>query len=1423
MPISIVIRFSGREATDFSDFLVGHAQPPIAFEIATDPTEATVLWRITPVGEQSGSIATPEGTSKAFSFAPTFGPFDRPTAGSRQPNAPISYRVTVLAEHPLEGTANVEVVITQNLRAVLRQEYVDYRLQVPDLGIVDTAVATANFTVEEFSHLNNYAPLVVNGGMQDIAQRTRDTYGRPIVLTSTYRNPQRNRAVGGAQRSVHQSGGAVDMTPTKSDAADLKHIVSLYRAALGVDPGLVLLELNARQLLPGNWAPPAANHSFAFDTASITVDDTDNDGLPDTVSAINNPPAGGIPIGSVVQYAGGGRNNVNPPFVFRSQDNSSLLQVGDKLLLQYPGQDRCTLRDYFDNASHVHADNRKLVQTTRLRQRIENQVADTGSLSINEDIVGIDTVPALMRATFGRQDFVIQNPQISGSDTSVHVTGNANFFSTTPIPVDVELTELESDDAELTIRSHNGLQMVDIDDALFSGAFVSPTRLELLQLQSLSLMPLSGKVNVVARSSQDIDVGGGFLVLKRPTLRIVAGQLLSPGAVEISANVKATVEFADVNFILAGDFRPDAAELANIEIKPAAGGFPSFTKLLSHFVPNLPDFPASLKVQRLELSKFLSTNSFTLTALIDGKWEFELGAAVREIRELSVEVEASPEDVTARIEGSITLFGNDIRVNSVLGDAIVVSGNLPNFEIDLNDSLRDLTGTALPLPNGISSISVPGQATFQIAFANAEAELAIQSPLSNGAELVAVVKKVGGAWESVVAVVLPDDWQFSDLSSVLRPFDVLKYDAPILAYSTFSDEQFTLNGRDGTTLSLQLKTGFALSSELKLSGVGLDFLAKLVGRDKLPLQLAIGNDISDAKIEANIEQELAIIPGVITFRGFALSLQPAPFTVEFVCIADVNIFGEELPRFAVETEIVENETRLLFQTLAPWKDPFGLSGLTINQVVLQVETAPVTKFGVLGDISIKDKRIRMAAQFTNNAPSMIAGELIGTLSLGDTIEELVGLRLPSNLLDISISDFKLRIVADPTGVTIGDETFAPGLALQGTLGFLGMSLFVKVVVDPDSGVFAHGSLSDRVNIGNVLLISDAEGNGPPSFTLNSSRAPFLEITAAVSLLGLRESIEATVDASGFEFTISRNLLIAKYSLTCKAKPPIDFTGSGTFSFGIDESIGPIQLAPGTPSLGRISLKAGFVGDLRISVTNNGFEGKAKGGFEFHGTTFKVPEISLSVVPQDIEEFPRRIVKEIIDKAEDIFSELFEDADKWLLAIRDKILIEVENVAAALKKHFQKDTKFIANAIQNTLGQGAEAAAKGLRSIGESAENIADALKDVGQVGADLANRVGDALSKAGFPDAAVKDALDKAFGGDAPEWPPHVKVPHIKHIKIPHVKHVKVPHVKHVKVPHVKHAKVPHVKHAKVPHVKHVKVPHVKHVKLPHAKHVKFF
>lgn len=1408
MAVSISIFFSGQSAKDFKSFLVGTDQSPIGVEIHTSPPDASVIWRITPVGQHSGKVDVSEGTSKAFSFSPTFEMFSRPITGSNFKNDPVGYMLTVAAEHPVSGTAHTQVSISQDEIAILRQEYVDFGLSVPPLGSVGKSISTNNFNGKDFSEKSNYAPLVVNGGMQTIAQAVRDKYGRPIVINSAYRNPRRNRKVGGVLNSIHQTGGAIDMARSAADEAKLAHLVALYRAALSVAPGMVLLERNAIQLLPGNWAPPPASFTINHGGATITVVDSDGDDLPDTVSSIVGAPATGIPCETKFKYDGNGI--VNPFFVIASKTGAKVVAVGDELQLIYQTGVNKPLKFYFQQASHVHADNRGKVADGGLQRRVQNQVSQSGIVRVDSGLVGTEHSSEVIKALTGRDAIIVENPQVSVTDDTVSVRGLASIIRPNPIPVSVDFSKFDSDETIINVNLFDAdLKIADADDFLFDGAFISPRRLEALKMESLILMPADEAVTIIARGTEDIDVGGGFLLLRRPTLAINAVGLAGHVSTKISATLNATVDIASTKFVITGEFDATNFEMSRIAIEPSAGNFPSIADMVRHFLPVQLALPDGLRIESLFLNKFLNSESFLLSMIIAGDWKLPLGAVAPKINNVSIDISAEPSNVSARLMGYVDIFGTTLSIESDLETGMRLSGKLP--KLCLNALIAELTGKENIIPKGLPNLELPKDSIINMDLGGDRPQVTVETVLNDGSKLILTIMKLGDAWEAAAVISFPPNWQLSRLSNKLSPLDFLVIESPLAAASTFSTERFTFRDSSGNETSVALKKGFVLSGNLALRRGGLELVAALTHIDRVPLQLAIAENVSDASIDASLGGPITLVPTVAEIQGFSLSFKPNPLQVKFSCIADVVIFNEKLPQFAIAVALVDNETRVLFKTNEPWASPFGISGLTVNKLVFQIDTSPVSSFAVLGDISISGKRIVVAAQFVSSAPTMLAGELDGKLSLKEVVKDLVGLTLP-DMVEIAISDFKIRIVADPAGVVIGDERFEPGLALQGTLTFAKLSLFTKVVIDPGRGVFVQGELSERVNIGGVVVISDAEGSKPPSVTIDTSKAPFVAISAAITMFGLKESISSKIDESGFEFEIKRSIGIAQYELRCVVEPPKKFSANGKFEFGIDESIGPIQLTPGTPSLGKIAVRARINGQLDVSVVSSTFKAVINADFELQGSKFTVPKISLSAAPQDFDDFPARIRKEIIDKAQDIFADLFVDADKWLLALRDGVINAVENVAVVLKSIYAKDSQFIASSIQNTLGRGATAAADGLRSIQESAQQIAQTLNALG----NSVDVVGDALTKVGFPDDQIKDAIDNVFGGG--HWPPHAKLPHVKHIKLPHVKHVKVPHVKHVKLPHVKHVKLPHAKHLKLPHAKHIKLPHAKHVKIPHIK-----
>jgi len=74
----------------------------------------------------------------------------------------------------------------------------------------------------------------------EVADKAREALGSPIVITSSYRSPEYNKAVGGASKSQHMQHTALDLVPREASPQKLFDILwkmrvdGFFRGGLGL-------------------------------------------------------------------------------------------------------------------------------------------------------------------------------------------------------------------------------------------------------------------------------------------------------------------------------------------------------------------------------------------------------------------------------------------------------------------------------------------------------------------------------------------------------------------------------------------------------------------------------------------------------------------------------------------------------------------------------------------------------------------------------------------------------------------------------------------------------------------------------------------------------------------------------------------------------------------------------------------------------------------------------------------------------------------------------------------------------------------------------------------------------------------------------------------------------------------------------------
>ena len=86
---------------------------------------------------------------------------------------------------------------------------------------------TKNFNMSEMEFYDKVPANLLNNAKEVLTniQILRDALGAPMTIMSGYRSPERNAAVGGATKSQHMEGNAVDLPCTTKTPLEMYNVV----------------------------------------------------------------------------------------------------------------------------------------------------------------------------------------------------------------------------------------------------------------------------------------------------------------------------------------------------------------------------------------------------------------------------------------------------------------------------------------------------------------------------------------------------------------------------------------------------------------------------------------------------------------------------------------------------------------------------------------------------------------------------------------------------------------------------------------------------------------------------------------------------------------------------------------------------------------------------------------------------------------------------------------------------------------------------------------------------------------------------------------------------------------------------------------------------------------------------------------------
>ena len=708
------------------------------------------------------------------------------------------------------------------------------------------------------------------------------------------------------------------------------------------------------------------------------------------------------------------------------------------------------------------------------------------------------------------------------------------------------------------------------------------------------------------------------------------------------------------------------------------------------------------------------------------------------------------------------------EVGAAKGDIELTTDLLGEFSIF--ESLFGLESLSVLLIKD-AMLQIVGEAGADLAAAGAAGKLGLQLSGTSalfGADLLQAravfFLDTAGNPSALVKLTPPESagqsWGIGSVFPDIPIVAAMKFDAPAMVLSSEEAED--------DELSFGIAEGFNYYGDIAVRDSAddmLNFIGGIFGVDTIATHAAIAKTNAGPRytLEAEVEQEVTVIPGDVfnlKFMGSGIALEiiggePTISIANSMQLMFKWIGAEKLyftGMVKAEPESVTGSFTLNKAGAggAEWVNPFGIPGITIRQLAVQMGLtyAPpwIDNLGIAGDMKIGTIDGSLAILVDANDPDqfVLAGQtqqitLLEVMSALSPATFVAYQALPANIrstinkvVDVKLTGIdqdgvKLNIV--PVATKIGALEFnEEGITLKGKLVAWGWGAQANINVSTTN--LLVDARMDAINLANAFKLSGAGSDANPRLYLQigSAGSPELYVSAKLYLLGVSRElrIEATTKGLEFQLTDKVGTILTLKQACVLADNRLETSGS--IKFNLNTAVGPVKVA-GVTVADKITLAdIGFDAAVAMKITTApSFYLTASGSFSFAGQNLTMPTLTLKAAPADFAGVYKAVQTQIADRASEIFDDLFKSGLDWA-KMQGKAFIQFSGDAAnVLKNAFNESADSAAKIMKNTLGKGANDIAKGLQNTYKlSSDAAAKVLKDAGFTAAQVAGALKDA-------------------------------------------------------------------------------------------------